>query len=103
MTDLTVANTILKQMGGAGRIKAMIGVKGFVGLENGVTFSFPNPNPGKPNNVQIDLNGMDEYEVTFRRIRGKKVHLVEEVTGLQAEDLKRVFEAQTGLYLSFGR
>ena len=40
MSDLTVANTILAQLGGAGRLTSMIGAHSFVGDEKSLTFKY---------------------------------------------------------------
>ena len=99
-TNTEIANVILQQLGGGGRIKAMTGAKMFVAVEKGLRFQFPNKDRKRPNSVTIVLNGNDEYDVEFHRVGGTSFKLVEEVTGLQAEDLKSVFEKETGLRLS---
>jgi hypothetical protein len=39
-TNLDVANTILAQLGGAGRLRAMLGTKQFVGHKDALSFRF---------------------------------------------------------------
>jgi hypothetical protein len=104
--NMEVANTILQQLGGAGRIKAMTGAKMFVGLHSsmtglidGVAFRFPNK--AGANHVTIKLTAQDDYTVTFSRISGGKITEVETAEMVYAEDLKQLFERVTGLYLSF--
>ena len=92
-----IAEIILKQLGG-NRVRAMTGAKTFVAIERGLSFSFPNKIG--PNVVRITLNGRDEYEMEFWKKWGAKLSLVEEVTGVYAEDLVDFFEKHTGLYLS---
>ena len=38
--QMEIANTIIRQMGGAGRLGAMIGAKNFLALNSGVRFDF---------------------------------------------------------------
>lgn len=90
-----VALTILKQMGG-GRLKVMIGAKNFSTSEKALGFQFPNPKRSLGNRVRIVLDPSDTYTMEF--YNGMK--LVKKVDGLHAEDLKKAFEKQTGLYLS---
>jgi len=41
MTNLTIANTILAQLGGTGRLSAMLGAHSFIGsADNALTFKF---------------------------------------------------------------
>lgn len=91
-----IANTILQQMGGTGRIRAMTGAKQFVALPNGVQFKWPAPDRGKPNTVRILLEPSDTYTVEFYNgLRKMSTH-----SDIYNEDLKKLFEQQTGLYLS---
>jgi len=96
--DTEIANTILQQMGGGGRIRAMTGAKQFVAHPDGVAFRFPNRRGA--NHVKVQLTAADDYVVTFTRIAGAKCTVVEEAAGVYAEDLKPMFERVTGLYLS---
>lgn len=102
MDAKTVANTILSQMGGAGRIAAMTGAKHFLAHEDecgGVSFRFPNRRG--PNHVKITLTARDLYKVVFSRIRKYKAHPKGSFDMIFAEQLKELFETETGLYLSF--
>jgi hypothetical protein len=96
-----VVETILQQMGGTGRLTAMIGAYNFVKSgENSVFFMFPNPSRNKPNYVSIELNDMDLYDVTFARrvkydLKGQKTF-----NDVPVENLKSLFEKQTELRLS---
>lgn len=93
-----IAKTILSQMGGTGRIMAVMGAKQFVAHADGVAFRFPNKTGA--NHVTVKLTGRDDYDVTFVRIVGSKVKIVADIKGIYAEQLKSVFETNTGLYLS---
>jgi hypothetical protein len=106
------ADTTLKQLGGAGRLKAMIGAKDFMSDNGGRTlmFKFPNKGASKPNYVEITLTGGDDYDIQFGRITSKKdkvygvrtpvLKKLKKYTGIYADQLKKIFEKETGLYLS---
>ena len=93
------AQTILKQMGGAGRIKTMIGAKNFVSSGNSVMFQFPNPNR-IANKVRITLDPNDTYTMEF--YKGASADPVKSFEGLYASDLRKTFEQFTKMYLSLG-
>jgi len=108
-----VANTILKQMGGWGRIRMMIGAKNAASYKaagesksgeglGGVSFRFPRPGGGgRPNYVKIILNGKDLYDVSFGSIHGSRFKVTKTYNDVYASKLKSIFEKETGLYLSF--
>jgi len=103
MSDLTVAKAILAQLGG-GRFKAMTGAKNFGGTEDSLSFSLPGGGgfaKNGINSVHIRLTAMDDYEVSFRRIRksrGMPVVRWESVKeGVYADQLQEVFTEETGL------
>lgn len=111
---LEIANTIIGQMGGSGRLSAMIGAKNFLALKSGVRFDFKINT--KMNRCQIELNSMDLYDVKFYKnckITGnektveamdkkiaKSQKVVESIDGIYNDMLKPIFESTTGLYLS---
>jgi len=107
-----VAATILRQLGGTGRLQAMIGVRQFFSYNpsagpgegwilGGVSFSFPNRAP-RPNYVKITLAGDDTYTVRFlRHGRGRGNYKdLGTFSGIYADQLRELFDRQTGLYLS---
>ena len=112
--QIEIANTIIRQMGGSGRLGAMIGAKHFVALNSGVRFDFKMNT--KMNRCQIELNSMDTYDVKFYKnckITGrektveamdkkitKSQKVVEAIEGIYNDMLKSIFESTTGLYLS---
>ncbi len=92
-------STILQQMGGAGRLKAMLGAT-LLRSEKGLVIKFPNPQAKRGNHVTIEVEpGSDTYSMSFFSIsnRGMTAKPVRTVRSVYAEDLVRVFEAQTGL------
>jgi len=102
-----LAKTILEQLGGGGRLRAMLGVKSFValeskaGFEGGLMFNFPNKIRSKANGVQIQYSYDDLYSITFWRINPRSAgKILETFHGIYADQLKSLIENQTGLYLS---
>jgi hypothetical protein len=97
MTNLTVANTILEQLGGR-RFIAMTGSKNFVGSQDKLTFSLA-PNKSKGNKMRITLTPADDYTVEVFKIRGTEVKPLASVHGVYADSLRSVFESLTGMYI----
>jgi hypothetical protein len=103
-TDMTVATTILAQLGGR-RFQMITGAKNFVGDADRLNFALP----GKPgyvknsiSHVSIILTPADTYTVVFRRVRGRTVTVVSEHTDIYNDNLRTVFERETGLVTSLG-
>ncbi len=99
MTDLTIANTILSQLGGR-RVAAMIGVSTFVGSDDALSFRFKAKALKGINHVEIKLDPSDTYTVTFRKIRGTDVKEIAKISDVYCDTLRGVIESTTGLYLS---
>jgi len=95
-----VANAILQQIGGSGRLRAMTGAYNFIDLKNGLSFRLKN---SRANFVKIMLNSMDLYDVEVGRIRGDTYKVVAEQNGLYNDQLKKFIEQHTGLYLSLAK
>lgn len=93
-----VGDTIAQQMGGAGRLRAMLGAKDIIGLENGLRFRWPNKERSRGNLVRITLRPDDTYDMEF--FNGTKP--VKKYEGVYADQLVSTFESQTGWYLSLG-
>jgi hypothetical protein len=102
MTNLTVANTILAQLGG-NRFIAMTGCKNFGGMTNGLSFHIPRAtNKAKFCTVTLDA-GTDTYAVKFQKQIGGKfgeVVTVSEHAMIYADRLASLFSEQTGLAVS---
>lgn len=47
----------------------------------------------------IKLNGMDTYDVSFIRVWGSKRKVIKEYPGIYCDQLREIFEKDTGLYL----
>jgi hypothetical protein len=97
MTDLTVAQTILTQLGGT-RFMAMTGAKDFLGSESALTFSLPRIADCKVRKVRVELTDDDLYKVTFWRFGKRPALKVEaEIDGVYCDALQEVFTRHTGL------
>lgn len=94
-----IANTILRQLGGVGKLSVMIGASNFVSLESGVQFSFKHRITNK---CVIKLESNDTYTVELWKINVRKgqAEKVSENGFVYADMLKRLFEMKTGLNLS---
>ena len=96
-----VARTILHQLGGPGRLKAMLGARNFLLDKDALEFSIPsNFAKHSINRLRIRLNWNDLYVVTFSRVRAGKTKVLGEFSDIYADTLKNVIERETGLYLS---
>jgi len=93
---------ILRQMGGSHRLGAMIGAHSFVYVDAGdaLIFRWKARAKNKANSVKMTLEPSDTYRVEFWSIRGTTIKQVGDFDGIYADQLKPLFETQTGLYLS---
>jgi hypothetical protein len=91
MTDMTVARTILDQLGGE-RFVAMTGAREFVGSGDSLTFKV-GVNPKRVSQVRVTLTPADLYSVTFFRF-GK----APQIENVYCTMLEAVFSERTGLY-----
>lgn len=104
MADMTVAKTILEQLGG-GKFIAMTGAKNFLGDTNSLSFRLPGGGgfcKGGINYVKVTLTPADTYNVEFSRIRGQKVTLVDAAEDIYVDQLRSIFTRATGLAVSLG-
>jgi hypothetical protein len=95
MSDMTVAQTILEQLGGR-RFIVMTGAKNFIGSHDHLSFRIGR-NCHAITHVKITLTPWDLYDMTFHRLRGTDLKLVTEYDGVYADDLQRLFTTATGL------
>ena len=100
---MEIATTIIQQLGGGGKLRAMVGASDIFALDAGVQFSFKGSK--KANKIVINLTDMDLYNVIFYKINMKNIDKsmipVETIEGAYDDMLKPIFEETTGLYLSF--
>lgn len=92
-----IAQTILDQMGGPQRLRVMLGARGFVAHERGVSFQWPNRQRSRGNALRITLRGDDTYRLEFLNTTARTCKVVRTVEGLYCDELIDVFERQTGL------
>lgn len=91
-----VAHTILQQLGG-NRFVVMTGAKQFGQTDTKLQFRLPRAKNGI-NFVEIELNGLDLYNVKFMRVQKFTFTVKAQSLDVYAENLAQVFENATGLY-----
>ena len=96
----SVGKIILQQLGGTGRLSAMIGAHSFVSQSRGVQFKLKAKALGGVNAIVITLEPSDTYRLEFFRIRARHPTLVAEYDNVYADGLRGIIERQTGLALS---
>lgn len=97
-TDMTVASTILEQLGGS-RFVAMTGARNFLGAPTYLAFHLPaNGDIRNRRLVEVHLLPSDTYKIVVQQFRGLQM-IVQAVKAedVYAEDLQRVFTSLTGL------
>ena len=100
LSDAAVAKVIVDQLGGCGRLGAMLGAKMFVLHRSGVSFKFPNPSRNRPNYCLVELADDDTYTVTMGRVVKFDLRSKSTVAGIHVDQLRELFENATGLRLS---
>jgi hypothetical protein len=97
MTDLTIAKTILEQLGG-NRFVLMTGAKNMAGSSDSLSFKLPS-NPKKVTHVMIKYDeARDLYNMKFMNIRGVNVKYLAEHEGVYFDMLQDLFTQETGFY-----
>lgn len=99
-TDMTVANTILQQLGGQ-RFLTMTGAKNLTGDTRSLTMKLPaNITKGRITHMKITLTYADLYlleAIKQKRAPSFEVRTVQTEDGIYAENLRETFEEMTGL------
>src|SRR5437763_1905159 len=94
-----IADTTAQYLGGYGRLNVMIGAKNFsYDKEGTLTFRFKMCK--KANCVRFKLNGKDLYDVEFLKLGKVDFKVVKEYNDLYFDQLRKIFEEYTGLYLT---
>lgn len=103
-TDMTVAKTILAQLGGRG-FELMTGARNFTGSDNALTFHLPaNFAKNKARGVRITLEPSDTYTVEFLYWRGiQPPKTISRHEDIYNDMLRELFERETGLCLTVPR
>lgn len=101
--NLEIATIIAQQMGGTRRLAMFTGAYNFAAIDSGLSFRIPGKGLAKDsiNLITVKLTPMDEYIMTFSRIRGATVKEIQKYEGVYCDQLVELFEQTTGLYLSF--
>ncbi len=101
-TDLTVAKTILEQLGGR-RFIVMTGAKELIGDTNSLTFRINGRyQDRRVNKIRITLDPSDDYTVEVFWQAGVSCKSVAKLDGIYCDMLQECFTSLTGLYTSLG-
>ena len=97
MSNLIVAETILKTLGG-NKFCMMTGAKNLAGDENSLSMRIGR-NSSNSNYLKITLNSMDLYDMEFCKLTklGEKKS-VTEYNNVYNDSMVEVFEKHTGMY-----
>ena len=98
--DITVAQTILAQLGGS-RFIAMTGAKNFVASERTLSMRLPGCIRGQANHARITLDATDTYTVTAYEVRSLKMKALASTSEVYADQLAAAFTLVTGLDTHF--
>ncbi len=93
---MTIANTILDQLGGRQFI-AMTGAKDLVDTGHGLRFKLPSYSGQKTNCVHIQLDPSDTYTPTGYRVWGINLKVTDKHEDIYNDMLQKVFTQITGL------
>jgi hypothetical protein len=96
---MEVAETILRQIGGGNRLRAMIGASGFIGSDTSLSFKWKAKAKNGANALRIVLDPSDTYTMHFYKLRAGKATELEKFDDIYSDMLREVFEDCTGLYL----
>ena len=96
MSNLTVAKTILSQLGG-NKFIAMTGAKNLVGDTNSLSMKIGR-NSSNSNYMKITLNSMDTYDIKFSRIVKYQETKIKEYNNVFNDVLTSIFTNHTGMY-----
>lgn len=97
--NMAVAETILAQLNGNAFL-AMTGAKNLLADANSLQMKLGRGCMNGITHLRVTLDASDTYTVTFLKVRGVNVSTVAEVSGVYAEDLRRVFTLHTGFATS---
>jgi len=97
MADMTVAHTILNQLGGR-RFLAMTGARNLTGTDNSLSFRMPKSGSDKSNAWRITLTPMDVYKVETLSVRGGNVRVCSTFEDIYCDQLVEIFERVSGFY-----
>lgn len=96
MTDMTVAKTILSQLGGARALGVMTGAYGYAGGDDFLSFRWKVRGRDGIKAVRITLDPSDTYTIRLYTLTGR---LVDTLTDVYNDGLVDAIERRTGLAL----
>lgn len=103
MTDMTVARTILAQLGG-NRFLAMTGAKNLLAGDDHLFMTLPaSMTKGRAGRMRITLADDDTYTIELMRMRSLELIPVDRREGVTVDMLRAAFTDMTGLDTSLGR
>ena len=92
-----VANEIYRTLGG-NKFRVMTGARDMVSLENGIRMKIGR-NKTNANWMEITLNSLDLYDVTFAKMTRKfEMKSIKEYDNVYNDMLVSLFESHTGMY-----
>ena len=98
-TDMTVAKTILEQLGG-NKFRVMTGAKNFGARDNSLSMRIGR-NSSNSNYLKITLNSWDLYDMKFSKLTRKfEEKSVKEYKNIHNIHLRLMFTKHTGMYTS---
>ena len=99
MSNMSVAKTILEQLGG-NKFRMMTGAKNFMSFAEGLVMKIGR-NSSNSNYLKITLNSMDLYDMEFVKVTkmGEKKS-VTEYKNVYNDLMRGTFTAHTGMYTS---
>jgi hypothetical protein len=99
MSNMSVAKTILEQLGG-NKFRMMTGAKNFMSFAEGLVMKIGR-NSSNSNYLKITLNSMDLYDMEFAKVTkmGEKKS-VTEYKNVYNDLMRGTFTAHTGMYTS---
>jgi hypothetical protein len=102
-TDLTVANTILEQLGGK-IFYAMVGAKHLTGGENFLSMKIGSGTKNKCTHLRVTLEPSDTYKVEFLKCGVKTgIKVLSSHEDIYCDNLRPLFERETGFATSLRR
>lgn len=98
--NLEIANTVIQQLGGTGKLVMMVGAWNFIVGDNSISFRFKGSQVA--NYVKIILDALDTYNVEFKLVNTQSgiCEEKEKFSMIYNDMLVNTFEEYTGLYLS---
>tara|TARA_A100001388_G_C28761028_1_gene497799 strand:+ start:517 stop:864 length:348 start_codon:yes stop_codon:yes gene_type:complete len=98
--DKEISDTIIKHLGGLGKLDAMLGIKHVLYGRKSSNIHIKAKNSKKINLIVVRLQPNDEYTIEFYKGRGVNSKEVETLKDIPASSLKSSVERVTGLKLS---